>query len=74
MTTHLETFTQLLLPYFEVDLGKTAGVTTAAVAYSNGEYFVNSRRAKEMWNYEPLFTFEEALARSIEYYSRLVIL
>ena len=74
MTSHLETFTQVLFPYFELDLGKAAGVTTAAVTYSSGEYFVSSRRAKEKWNYEPLFTFEEALARSTEYYSRVVIL
>ena len=65
----LECIAHLLAPIFKFDFG----VTTNGLKYSEGQYFVNSRFATKMWDYKPLYSFEDAVHRSTEYYKNIPI-
>ena len=65
----LELIAHLLAPLFKFDFG----VSISGLKYSEGQYYVNSRAATKMWGYQPLFTHEQAMQRSLNYYKNFKV-
>ena len=63
----IEHLLHLLAPLRKINLE----LSLSGLKYSSKTYYFSRKQAEEMLGYKPLFTYEEALERSLKFYEKL---